>query len=233
MPFSHQPNPISTVPPGAAMVAKAESSVQYEMPVSKQPRSELSTRRLLDAAAELIAEVGYDRASLAAIGERAGYSHGLVTRRFGSKEGMLWALIERMSVQWNAETLRPNVGEDVGIDALRIIVRSIQKSIQKHPREMQAYYSLMFEGLRPIPMLHDRISEIHEGFRREVARYVRKGIQRGEVRTGVDPAAISRVFVGALRGCAYQWLLDQDEFPLVETLDALSEAMDQVLRSAP
>jgi AcrR family transcriptional regulator len=43
----------------------------------------VSTRRLIQAAAELLTERGYERTTLAAIGERAGYSAGLVTGRFG------------------------------------------------------------------------------------------------------------------------------------------------------
>ena len=48
-------------------------------------RSDLSTSELLRAAARLIAEKGYGRTSLVEIATEAGYSHGLVTIRFGSK----------------------------------------------------------------------------------------------------------------------------------------------------
>jgi AcrR family transcriptional regulator len=199
-------------------------------PVPKQVRSELSTARLLDAAADLIAEVGYDRATLAAIGERAGYSHGLVTRRFGSKEGLLWAVIERMTVGWSEATLRPSIGERVGADALIAIVQSIRKSIAKSPREMVALYSLMFEALRPIPILHERVAEIHDGLTKDVARYVRRGIKAGVVRSSVQPDAIARLFVSTLRGCAYQWLLNSEDFPVDATLRSLGEAVEVLLR---
>ena len=72
------------------------ASPEPVLPTPKQARSEVSTGKLLDAAAELISEGGYERMTLAAIGKRAGYSHGLVTARFGSKEGLLWALVDRM-----------------------------------------------------------------------------------------------------------------------------------------
>ncbi|WP_141014684.1 TetR/AcrR family transcriptional regulator [Nocardioides sambongensis] len=49
-------------------------------------RSNESRRRLIEAAITLLAERGYAGASLAAIGERAGVSRGLVTHHFGSKE---------------------------------------------------------------------------------------------------------------------------------------------------
>src|ERR1700748_893308 len=57
-------------------------------------RAAESDRRLLRAALKLIAERGYRNTSLAAIGEEAGYSRGLVNDRFGSKAGLLWALVK-------------------------------------------------------------------------------------------------------------------------------------------
>ena len=43
---------------------------------------------MIDAAIELILEFGPEKTTLAAIGERAGYSRGLATYRFGSKAGL-------------------------------------------------------------------------------------------------------------------------------------------------
>ena len=42
-------------------------------------RVERSTKALLDAAAEIIVEPGYEALSIGAVGERSGYSRGLVT----------------------------------------------------------------------------------------------------------------------------------------------------------
>lgn len=56
-------------------------------------RREASEQRLLVAAAELIAEEGFAAASLQRIGERAGYSRGLASQHFGSKDGLVSALI--------------------------------------------------------------------------------------------------------------------------------------------
>jgi AcrR family transcriptional regulator len=60
---------------------------------TQQERVEESTRRLLEAGAELIAEGGYDAASAAEIGRRAGYSRSMVKARFGSKEQLVDAVI--------------------------------------------------------------------------------------------------------------------------------------------
>jgi AcrR family transcriptional regulator len=50
-------------------------------------------RRLLDAAAELFAERGIDGASIDAIAERADRTSGAVYDHFGSKDGLLFALL--------------------------------------------------------------------------------------------------------------------------------------------
>src|ERR687891_890440 len=50
---------------------------------------------LLDAAAELFAERGITATSVEAIAEEAGYTSGAVYDHFGSKEGILIALVER------------------------------------------------------------------------------------------------------------------------------------------
>jgi TetR/AcrR family transcriptional repressor of cmeABC operon len=51
--------------------------------------------RILDAATEVLIEQGYARASVAEIGRRAGGSLQTLYRQFGSKEGLVRAVIER------------------------------------------------------------------------------------------------------------------------------------------
>jgi AcrR family transcriptional regulator len=100
---------------------------------SQAERSALSEDRLLDAALQLISERGYDRTTLQAIGDVAGYSRGLVSHRFGSKEGLLWALLERMFAQWGADSLQPAVGRQVGIAALHAAIEATRSSMHAAP----------------------------------------------------------------------------------------------------
>ena len=63
---------------------------------SQADRRDESERRLLAAAAELVVEHGMGAATFEKIGARAGYSRGLVTQRFGSKRGLIEALIHQL-----------------------------------------------------------------------------------------------------------------------------------------
>jgi AcrR family transcriptional regulator len=199
------------------------------MPVPKQSRSELSTSRLLDAAAELIAEGGYERMTLAAIGERAGYSHGLVTARFGSKEGLLWALMERMVVDWQDNLLKPALGHDVGVIALKTMFKQLGVSWRRNPLRMRAFYILMFEALLPVPLLNDRVVEIHREFRGGVAELIGRGITSGQIENRVDVERVTRLLIGALRGAVYQAMLDPAEVAISDALTDLELLVDALL----
>ncbi|GLW10748.1 TetR family transcriptional regulator [Microtetraspora sp. NBRC 13810] len=198
-----------------------------------QARSELSTLALLDAAAEVIAEVGYERATLAAIGERAGYSHGLVTRRFESKAKLLSALIERMTFVWGDAQLRGRAGDHRGTAGVIVVIDAVRGFHRRSPREFRALYSLMFEALKPIPVLRDRMAELHREFRASIELGVREGIEAGLVPASVDPAAVARVLISGLRGAAYQWLLDPGEFDMDRALLDLRSLMEDMLGGRP
>jgi len=199
------------------------------MVTPRQSRSELSTTRLINAAAELIAENGYERTTLAAIGKRAGYSHGIVTRRFGSKEGLLVALIEKMAMGWTETHLKPAVGSSTGREALHIRVDAFRASWRKSARRMRALYTLMFEALGPIPHLKLRMIELHGYSRESVAAVVQLGIDNGTVDGSVDAERVARLFVGALRGAAYQAMLDPDAIDIYDALDDLDLLVDSLL----
>ena len=53
-------------------------------------RTALSDARMFDAAMQLIVEQGTHATTLKEVGERAGYSRGLASSRFGSKMYILW-----------------------------------------------------------------------------------------------------------------------------------------------
>ena len=60
-------------------------------------RREESERRLLESAAEIIAAEGYLACTLERVGTGAGFSRGLASRKYGSKDGLIEAVIWHVS----------------------------------------------------------------------------------------------------------------------------------------
>jgi AcrR family transcriptional regulator len=197
-----------------------------------QERSERSTARLLDAAAELIEEGGFEAMTLAAIGERAGYSRGLVTARFGSKDQLLEALVDRITTGWSHRNLLPRTVGRPGADGVLILIDAIRVQAERDPRALRTLYALMFEALGPNLALRQHFVDFHRTMRSDLAKLVRRGIRDGSVPPGLDPGEEAVLVVAGLRGIAYQWRLDPDGFDPVPALAALGRATDQRLRAA-
>jgi AcrR family transcriptional regulator len=183
---------------------------------------------MLSAALRLIGERGYQGTTLAAIGEAAGYSRGLVHARFGSKAGLLWTLVERMLRVWGQESQMRGDPSRSGIDALRDLLDNHRRAIEED-RGTRAFYALMFEALGPTPDLLTEFRELHRGFRGRLEQTLRDGIATGKIRPDVDPAAQAAILLGTLRGIAFQWLLDPDGFPLAPAYEELKQNLPRTL----
>jgi len=64
---------------------------------ARQPRSEVTRRKIIDAAVELFNDVGYANTGLGDIVERAGLTKGALYHHFSSKEALAVAIIEEGS----------------------------------------------------------------------------------------------------------------------------------------
>ena len=197
----------------------------------QQLRTEKSTNALLEAAGELIAEGGFAALTFAAIGERAGYSRGLVTARFGSKDGLIEALIDRIVTGWSHKNVVPRTRGKTGLEAITILIDAIRAQAAKDPKALTVLYALMFEATGSDDELRHRFAKFHEGFRSDIANFVAKGLRDGSIRTGVVPDSEGTLVVSALRGIGYQWLLDPGGFDPVPALEYLVETTAARLRA--
>src|SRR5262245_59826955 len=114
-------------------------------PNRQAERTERSTEALLDAAAELIAEGGLSSMTFNALGERAGYSRGLVTARFGSKRGLVDALIHRIWRRLRDRDVLPVAQRDNGLEEIIVLVDAIREQAETERRDMRAMFALTFE----------------------------------------------------------------------------------------
>jgi len=81
-------------------------------------RREESDNRLLSAAAEIIAREGYLAATLERVGTAAGFSRGLAGRKYGSKDGLIEAVIWRVSAHVHEQVDEAIAGLDDPLEQL-------------------------------------------------------------------------------------------------------------------
>jgi AcrR family transcriptional regulator len=101
--------------------------------VTPNHRGARSREVVLDAAERLMAEQGYDAATVAAIVERAGIPPSSIYHYFGSKEGVLLAVMERGARRFFAEL--PEEDRRVGsqMEHLRALLGTATATLERHP----------------------------------------------------------------------------------------------------
>lgn len=178
-------------------------------------RSAESGRRMLEAAADLIVEVGYHKMTLAAIGERAGYSRGLATVRFGSKAALLQRLVEWSTAGWYDQRALSRTSDKNGYDSVLTLLDGISREVANDARKMRTFYSLMFQALGPHPDMRAYFVTFHRELHGDFRAVITRGISDGSINPLRDPDRDADFIIANLRGVAYLWALDPEQFDAV------------------
>ncbi|MGX1099891.1 TetR/AcrR family transcriptional regulator [Amorphus sp. MBR-141] len=165
---------------------------------TQQERREQTERKVVAAATALIAERGSRALTLAEVGEAAGYSRGIVSHHFGSRENLLRAVMR------DAQAFDvPGPGESAGV-WLSDTVRAYLKNVTDKRPAARAFLQMWGEAIASDPVLVPLYAEQDARFRGLLADKVREGISDGSVRADADPEAMAVFLLGLFRGIALQ-----------------------------
>lgn len=178
-------------------------------------RRNRSEEALLDAAAELIAERGVERASLASIGGRAGVSRGLPTHHFGSKDALIARLAERTqeriseSMRATVERQSRRLEELSGLDTVHLTVDSYLELFERpdnYERALLVMWGSTFPSLSSVEGMVDAERRSYDG----LSEVIVSGQRDGSIRTDADPIAVAVLILGMIRGVASLQLTDSN-----------------------
>ncbi len=172
-------------------------------------RNAETRRRVMQAAIELFAERGYRGTSVAAIGERANMSRGVVNAQFGTKEALLREIVSEASAEWGRGVPIPEVSsvQDVvaAVDGLLMYHRY---TLENETRKVAAMYALVFETLTAVPSLRNDIAALTGRQRLEVAAFVERAQSAGLVPEDLNAIGFATWVTSALRGINDQFVVD-------------------------
>jgi AcrR family transcriptional regulator len=170
---------------------------------TQKERRDQAEAALLGAAAELVVEQGVRSLTLARVGERAGYSRGLVTHHFGSKQ----ALLERLALATQTGFVPGLDGLPPGLDRLLRLIDGYLGALGDVGVLNRAFLLLWAEATTA-PELAPIFRERDAAFRADLREDVAAGIADGAIRPEVVPDEVAIAVVGQLRGVGLQRLLD-------------------------
>jgi len=170
-------------------------------------RTAISDKAMIEAAIELILERGTDKTTLQAIGEKAGYSRGLATYRFGSKAGLFDEICKSIGRHW-LNYLQAGVGDQIGVEAMCTALDSFFQFVSDYPRDARVLQILYCGAASPAAEYRQTAVNIHDRQRKDVAEWVRAGISQGSIRTDVDADSVAAQYIAYISGMTYLWVID-------------------------
>jgi AcrR family transcriptional regulator len=160
----------------------------------RQPRSEVTRRKIINAAVELFNEVGYASAGLGDIIERVDVTKGALYHHFDSKEALAFAVIEEAMYRLGG-TLRQSTASASALESL------IQAGFAG--AELTTTDKLVRTGMHLLFMFaryNESVAGYYRGWLSGTIEQARKAQVEGDIRPELDPEVVGDVIVNSLVG---------------------------------
>lgn len=166
-----------------------------------------SDKNLLLAAAELIAEEGFAAATFEKVGARAGYSRGLASQRFGSKDGLIEALIDYLHDRSDELAVGKHLETLSGLEALLASVDTFLASFESETA-LRAYSIAMAGTVATLSRLRAAFVASHMKAKQRFMAHIERGKADGSIAADLDAEAAALMIGSLVLGLSTQWLID-------------------------
>ena len=207
-----------------------KSRSDIERPTQAE-RSALAEKKMVEATIKLLNTVGFAGTTLVAIGESAGYSRGLATHHFGSKQGLFLKVMKHITWIWTME-LQKKTGDKTGLQAILAALDAYRDYSRTLPDHARAMFILWSGSVDPASDFKPNMIEFQRIQREAIAAWVAEGIRDGEIRNDVDPASFGEQFYSSLLGLNYQWLVNP-EIDLRKSFEVLKHNIVALIGQTP
>src|SRR5919197_2726038 len=127
-------------------------------------RGERSREAVLDAAERVMAERGYEAATVASLVEEAGVPASSIYHYFGSKEGVLLAVMERGAQRFHEALPEPTRRRGSQSQHLRRLVGSIVEGLERRPEFLRLILVMAtqprVDGSGEVDVVVERVREL-------------------------------------------------------------------------
>ena len=155
-----------------------------------RPLPDLSTSgRLLDAAAEVFCERGYDGTTVAEVARRAGLTTGAIYANFRDKAELLLKTIERAT---SAAVFDMEAARAAGATAADRLLLMARRMVSEPDSTERLLFVEMFSAARRHPEVGRRVTEALSAMESELAKLMDKARSDGDVDPRWESAVLAR-----------------------------------------
>lgn len=161
--------------------------------------------QIVAGATAVFAQHGFAGGSIRTIAERVGVSHATLLQHFGSKEGLLTAVLE----EWDRQTVAARLTEVEGLEYFRRLPE-VMTAHTDNRGLLELFTTLAAEASNPAHPAHAFLQRRYADNLATLAGHLQRAVDAGEV-APLTPARIEvevRLVTAVLDGIGLQWLLD-------------------------
>ena len=202
---------------------------EKEARLTQAERTEISDTRMLEAAVTLINQHGPAGTSLSDVGVLAGYSRGLASNRFGSKDQLFNFVVLRVADIWLSQLKNATVDQH-GYAAIEKAVDQHYQFCLDAPAHLRAFYTLWFESVNAKSQLTETIQKIHQRRFQDIVDWIIDDPAATDQRKR-DAENIGAQFSASVIGIVYHWLAHPEKVNETKRLhDGLKLTMMYLLK---
>ncbi|KQQ85143.1 TetR/AcrR family transcriptional regulator [Arthrobacter sp. Leaf137] len=195
--------------------------------VAPAPRGPYKTgirrrEQIVQAALTVFGEQGFAGGSIRTIAERVGVSHATLLQHFGSKEGLLTAVLE----EWDRQTIETGLSGVEGLEYFRRLPLVMSGHLA-NPGLLELFITMAAEASNPAHPAHKFIRHRYDRNLTTLAGHLRQAADTGETGS-LTPAQIDmevRIVTAVLDGIGLQWLND----PSTDIVQAVATFIDRTI----
>lgn len=174
---------------------------------TQSERRQESELGLIRAAIDLIARQGMAAVTFEMLGRESGYSRGLVTQRFGSKQKLIESVLRHLHADHQCLLDEGNFAQKSGLDAILSYVDQCLTRLAERT-EARAYFILLSSCVADTSDLSTAFRETHADVADRLRGWIRNGKETGTIRPDVDSDAAALMIGCMLFGISMQMMVD-------------------------
>lgn len=202
------------------------------MGTRQQERKAETRQRLIEAAADLIAAHGVDAVSVDAVAEAAGRTSGAIYAHFGSKQGLLLALLD----EWQHTVVTVVLAELELASGLSDRLRAVASNVVVAPSDETRRMLLLEHELWLRAARDPQVAELMTARARQAQHWLARGfaawIEAGILPDTTDPDTLAVRFRAMVSGLQLQQRLDGEALNEADVVSALELALGLAVPSA-
>lgn len=173
--------------------------------------AEVTRERILEAAAEVLAQRGYDSANLDEIARRSGASKGAIYFHFPSKEELALRLVQQLSDRL-IDKVRRSISSEP--PSHRRLALAVQALVETFGRKRALGQLLLINIVGHGRSLDRKFMPVRRKFQDFIREELDAAVRAGALSEDVDTELASQVWLGALHEVILHWLIDDHPQPI-------------------